>query len=342
MNNYKQERRLEEASPFKILGAIGSVVGAGISYFGAKKRADKAADMLAGAQGKMDTAMTDYTNTDISNPFEGMKNQYSGMENQFAGMKNQFAGLENTMEDLTVNQQQAQFEAQQFQQSQANIMDTMAQSAGGSGIASTVQALAQQGQLQAQQSSASIGAQEAQNQALTAQQAGQLQTQKAQGAAAVDLQQRKGASAVDMATRKGAADVDRMVAQGEQVAQQRQLDMNATVLGMAQQEVAAYQQQTAMMEGQKTDALGGLVSGAANLVGGLFSDRRLKKNIKQIGSSPKGIKIYTFEYIDDKLGKGTYQGVMSDEIPQEAVIKHSSGFDTVDYSKLDVEFKNII
>ena len=342
MNNYRQEKRLEEASPFKILGALGSVVGAGISYFGAKKRADEAAGMLEDARGTMNQRMDDYMATDISNPFEGMKNQYAGMENQFAGMKNQFAGLENTMEDLTVNQQQAQFEAQQFQQSQANIMDTMAQSAGGSGIAATVQALAQQGQLQAQQASASIGAQEAQNQALAAQQAGENQMQKAQGAAAVDLQQRKGAAAVDMATRKGAADVDRMVAQGEQVAQQRILDRNATALGMAQQEVAAYQQQTAMMEAQKTDALGGLVSSGANLIGGLFSDRRLKKNIKHVGSSPRGIKIYTFEYIDDRLGKGTYQGVMSDEIPQDAVIEHPSGFDTVDYSKLDVELKNLI
>jgi len=346
MNNYRQEGRLEESSPFKILGllpAIGGAVGAGISYFGAKKRADKAEGMLNTARGKMDDAMTAYQSTDISNPFANMKNQFQGMENQYAGMKNQFAGLENTMEDLTVNQQQAQFEAQQFQQSQANIMDTMAQSAGGSGIAATVQALAQQGQLQAQQSSASIGAQEAQNQALAAQQAGELQTQKAQGAAAVDLQQRQGAAAVDMATRKGAADVDRLTAQGEQVAQQRQLDMNATMLGMAQQEVAAYQQQTAMMEAQKTDALGGMVSAGANLIGGLFgSDRRLKKNIKHIGKSPNGIKIYSFEYINKDLGDGVYQGVMSDEIPKEAVVKHKSGYDMVDYSKLDVEFKNLI
>jgi hypothetical protein len=33
---------------------------------------------------------------------------------------------------------------------------------------------------------------------------------------------------------------------------------------------------------------------------------------------------------------------MSDEIPSEAVVKHPSGYDAVDYSKLDVEFKNLI
>tara|TARA_R100000234_G_C5002653_1_gene181078 strand:+ start:2216 stop:3250 length:1035 start_codon:yes stop_codon:yes gene_type:complete len=344
MNNYKQERRLQEPSPFKAMpwGAIGGIVGAGISYFGAKKRADTASGLLKDAQTAMSDAKDVYATTDISNPFENMKNQYQGMENQFAGMKNQFAGMENTMEDLTVNQQQAQFEAQQFQQSQANIMDTMGQAAGGSGIAATVQALAQQGQLQAQQSSASIGQQESQNQAMAAQQAAQLQQLEAQGAADVDLQQRQGAAAVDMATRKGASDVDRMRAQGKQVEQQRQLDLNATMLGMAQSEVAAYQQQAMQAEAQKTEALGGLVGAGGNLIGSLFSDRRLKENIKHIGRSPSGIKIYTFEYKNKNIGDGIYQGVMSDEIPRDAVVKHDSGYDMVDYSKLDVEFKNLI
>jgi len=71
------------------------------------------------------------------------------------------------------------------------------------------------------------------------------------------------------------------------------------------------------------------------------SDKRLKKNIKLIGKSASGLKIYAFEYINKIFGKGIYQGVMSDEIPQYAVVKHSDGFDRVDYSKLDVEFKQI-
>jgi len=32
---------------------------------------------------------------------------------------------------------------------------------------------------------------------------------------------------------------------------------------------------------------------------------------------------------------------MSDEVPTNAIIKHKDGFDRVDYSKLDVEFKLI-
>ena len=81
---------------------------------------------------------------------------------------NTYANLENKFEDITVNQQQAQFEAQQNQQQQANLMNSMNAAAGGSGIAALAQAMANQGQLSAQKASASIGMQEAQNQKLVA------------------------------------------------------------------------------------------------------------------------------------------------------------------------------
>jgi hypothetical protein len=70
------------------------------------------------------------------------------------------------------------------------------------------------------------------------------------------------------------------------------------------------------------------------------SDRRLKKNINKIGESPSGLNIYSFEYKNSKYGEGLFQGVMSDEIPQEAVGTRG-GYDTVNYSMLDVEFKQI-
>jgi len=72
-----------------------------------------------------------------------------------------------------------------------------------------------------------------------------------------------------------------------------------------------------------------------------FSDRRLKKNIKLIGKSKSGLNIYIFEYINKIFGSGIYQGVMSNEIPQHAVNKHTDGYDRVDYSKIDVDFKEI-
>ena len=74
----------------------------------------------------------------------------------------------------------------------------------------------------------------------------------------------------------------------------------------------------------------------------ISSARKLKKNIRLLGKSTSGLNIYTFEYKNKKFGKGIWHGVMSDEIPQQAVIKHTDGYDRVDYYKLDVEFKQII
>ena len=113
--------------------------------------------------------------------------------NPYADMENPYA--ENVYEDLTVNQQQAQFQAQQGQQQRMDIMQRLQGAAGGSGIAALAQSMANQGQLQTQQISASIGQQEAMNQRLRAQGAQQVQA----GRAAVDLQQRQGEAMVQQA-----------------------------------------------------------------------------------------------------------------------------------------------
>ena len=79
------------------------------------------------------------------------------------------------------------------------------------------------------------------------------------------------------------------------------------------------------------------------IITGVSSDRRLKTNITLIGTSESGINIYTFEYkykfsIE---GVGLFQGVMSDEVPDHAVSVDVHGFDVVDYSLIDVEFKRV-
>ena len=64
-----------------------------------------------------------------------------------------------------------------------------------------------------------------------------------------------------------------------------------------------------------------------------FSDRRLKTNIKRVGTHPLGIGIYEFDYVWGEHATG----VMADEVRTvmpEAVTRHSSGYDMVDYSKL--------
>ena len=89
---------------------------------------------------------------------------------------------------------------------------------------------------------------------------------------------------------------------------------------------------------QNTNPVSGITTGGFGPGG---SDRRLKKNISKIGKSLSGLKIYSFEYKDKSFGDGIFQGVMSDEVPSNAVVKHPAGYDMVDYTKLDVEFKNI-
>jgi len=113
--------------------------------------------------------------------------------NLASGFQNTFANMENTFEDLTVNQQQAQFMAQQNQQSQANIMQGLRGAAGGSGIAGLAQAIANQSQLATQKASASIGLQEAQNQRMAAQGAAARQTAERQGEQFAQLQRLQGA-----------------------------------------------------------------------------------------------------------------------------------------------------
>ena len=73
---------------------------------------------------------------------------------------NVYADMQNTMEDLTVNQEAAQFQAEQEQQGLQNIMSNMAGAAGGSGIAGMVQAMANQQTKNLRTASADIGRQE--------------------------------------------------------------------------------------------------------------------------------------------------------------------------------------
>jgi hypothetical protein len=81
----------------------------------------------------------------------------------------------------------------------------------------------------------------------------------------------------------------------------------------------------------------GQVAGAAGALAPFFSDIRLKEDIKLVGKSASGINIYNFKYKgDDK----TYQGVMAHQVPYASYVANN-GYLVVDYSQLDVEFKEI-
>jgi len=198
------------------------VISAGVSMYTsnqnaqlAEGQANTAKDEAARQEAKLDKQKAEYRRMTFKNPFQDMENVY---------------------EDLTVNQQQAQFQAQQGAQQRADIMQNLQGAAGGSGIAGSAQALANQGALQTQRISASIGQQESRKQ----------------------LAMAKGAAAVQTAER-----------QGEQWVQQAEMDRQATLLGMqmgastganlAQQQAQANQMNAQIASTQA------LVSGVGNL-----------------------------------------------------------------------------
>lgn len=150
--------------------AVGAVaVGAYGAYKGAQNA--KKANALAEAnmiQQQGVEASKLQTQREELRKMEKQKDVYRSME-----FTNPYA--ENVYEDLTVNQQQAEFEREMFQQTQADIMQNLKGAAGGSGIASLAQSLANQGQLASQRAAASIGMQEKQNEILRAQGAQQRQ-----------------------------------------------------------------------------------------------------------------------------------------------------------------------
>jgi hypothetical protein len=199
--------------PLTMMAVSAGVQGLGslISGIGARRAERAARRKERDSRREMSRLKDVYANLDTSNPYLNMENVY---------------------EDLTVNQQQAQFQRQQFQQSQANILDSLRGAAGGSGIASLAQSLAQQGQIAAQQSSATIGMQEAANQRMRQQEAARLQSLERQG---------------DLISR----------------AQER--EQVGTLLGMSQAEAAAYGQARAQATQAKFDAISGGVTGLVNV-----------------------------------------------------------------------------
>jgi signal transduction histidine kinase len=143
---------------------------------------------------------------------------------------NVYADMQNTMEDLTVNQEAAQFQAEQEQQGLQNIMSNMAGAAGGSGIAGMVQAMANQQTKNLRTASADIGRQEQANQMAERQQAGNIQ-----------LYERK----------------------GELISRDAENEKNSTLLGMSQARLGAANQ-------ARQDATNAIVGGVGNIAGGVL------------------------------------------------------------------------
>ena len=76
---------------------------------------------------------------------------------------------------------------------------------------------------------------------------------------------------------------------------------------------------------------GGIASMASAL--SAFSDRRLKTNIKQIGTADNGLNVYSYNYV---WGGPTQLGYMADEVEKliPEAVGESHGYKTVNYGMI--------
>ena len=82
--------------------------------------------------------------------------------------------------------------------------------------------------------------------------------------------------------------------------------------------------------------------GWGNIGNFMQSDRRLKTDVKKIGTSIKGYNIYRYKYLDQPE---EYIGAMADEVFKKkpsAVYRMDNGYLGVDYSQIAVEFREVV
>ena len=213
-------------------------------------------------QTKLDRQKAKYAAMDFINPYANFGDKFGEVSEMYTDVAET---MENTFEDLTVDQQAANFQKRLLDQQSANILDRLQGAAGGSGIASLAQQLANQQQLTASKISADISKQERQNRLLSAQGEARLQQQRA------NLQLQGAQLGL-----KG----EQIEAMGEGMLQEAEMSRQATLLGMqygsaigANQALNQAQQNQLMsqnMSNQMALSNAGLNSGYANLANKLI------------------------------------------------------------------------
>lgn len=215
-----------------------------------------------------------------------------------------------------------------FKESQAGIMQTYRGAAGSSGAAGLAQAMSVAGTKFASGQQVGLGEKAAEARRLGLQESMRLQGQETKMEMMQDVQRRDLRLSEDKTRRD--FDYGKMTTllgvEGERTAGAREM-------------YASQRQADATESAAKSQMYGQIIGAFAP------SDRKLKKNIKKEGKSPKGLQLYSFEYKDPSDGKGRWQGVVADDLPtsvrNKTVHKSADGYDMVDYSKLDVTLKQV-
>ena len=106
-------------------------------------------------------------------------------------------------------------------------------------------------------------------------------------------------------------------------------------LGMQQRSL---QQQAsaanASASASKQSALMGMLGSAASAaIPLMFSDKRLKTDIKKVGKTNEGLPVYTYKYKGDDT---TQMGVMAQDVEKKtpSAVRTLGGFKAVDYTKV--------
>jgi len=299
--------------------AIGGIVGGFAKKAAARRNMREYAAEKKKARAEMSSL--EKNRQKVINPYDNFSN-LSSLAKDLSG------NFSNPYNNLSVSTAGAEMQAEEADIALANTLDTLrATGASAGGATALAQAALQSKRGIAQ----SLEQQEAKNQELIATGEQRLQEQQMSEAQRVQNAQMSEAQRMQQADVLGKEFV---YGEKERREMQQLNRKQAQITGSAQAEVAARQ--------SKAQVIGAGVGALGNIAGAAISDRRLKKNVKLIGKSNSGLNIYAFEYINKIFGKGKWQGVMSDEVPNNAIIKNFTGvFDGVDYSKIDVEFKQI-
>jgi|TARA_R110001599_G_scaffold344617_1_gene568269 hypothetical protein len=232
--------------------------------------------------------------------------------NQAADIRALKAQVNNPYANLAVSTAAAEFQAEQTDMALANTLDAMVSSGASAGGATALARAAMQSK---KGIAATIEQQETSN-----------AKQKAVGEAAANQQR---------------MNLEKSAIGEEGNAYNRQEARDSADLARVEEKEDFYTQQKVAYGDAATEAVVGTVSNVGTALAG--SDIRLKENIKEVGKSKSGLKIYTFEYINKNYGHGKYKGVMSNDpkLSKDSILKDKYGYDLVDYSGIDVKFEKI-
>lgn len=169
---------------------------------------------------------------------------------------------------------------------------------------------------------------------------------------AIQGQQLQAAGMIPGMAQSGMQPYQTIINAGNMLQGQEQNEIDALVqqdlMGQGAQ-ASALQQYAALLSGiggqfgsstatqSSSPGLGGILGGALQ-VGSLFSDERLKTDVKQVGTLFDGTPVYTYRYLDAVAPEGlrgkVTMGVMAQEAPAHAVASDPSGFMRVNYGAL--------